>query len=404
MKAANPSQQGSHSRSPRARLLFRLFLAVIYLLLLLVAGELIARFVKRPQSQFFTPPDEFSGELVGLPEPDPSPSGPFELDIEVSVDPGESVAEAGAAQVAAEGSLWEVPYYSYRPNSRLRMRRGDQVLLDTRINRFGFRDSETEIPKPAGIFRIVCVGGSTTVAGSVNHLTYPAILEKRLNTRLGTDRVEVINCGVSGMISSNELERLPDYLALEPDLILEYNGVNDIFYLAALNWRPDSWFGAIARHSALVRSLTVRRAPQPDEVQRALLEFTIRNLAAFHAQAREAGVEVVFGTFAKPMLDRLTPDQRAFFDANVREAWYPHMDFAQYSQCIDIYNAMLTALCREKQIPLIPVADHLGIAPQLFGDICHLSLAGRVRKADIMVTHLEDLVASRLEVDSRTSR
>jgi len=39
------------------------------------------------------------------------------------------------------------------------------------------------VPKPAGVFRIACVGGSTTVEGPHNELTYPNYLERMLGAR-----------------------------------------------------------------------------------------------------------------------------------------------------------------------------------------------------------------------------
>ena len=102
------------------------------------------------------------------------------------------------------------------------------ITEDFRINNYGFRDADIMLPKPAGTFRILCVGASTTEEGPVNDLTYPAILETILNKHFGTNRVDVVNCGISGMNSLKHRMRIGDYLALEPDLIVLYNAVNDI--------------------------------------------------------------------------------------------------------------------------------------------------------------------------------
>ena len=56
-------------------------------------------------------------------------------------------------------------------------------------NSRGFRAAEYAIPKPEGILRIACVGASTTVEGPRNDWTYPALLEKDLRGRLGSERV-----------------------------------------------------------------------------------------------------------------------------------------------------------------------------------------------------------------------
>ena len=90
------------------------------------------------------------------------------------------------------------------------------------------RDRETEVPKPKGIVRIVCVGGSTTVEGPHNELTYPNFLERLLREHLRTDTIEVINGGVDALGFPTEMERMPDWMSLEPDLIIHYNIVNDL--------------------------------------------------------------------------------------------------------------------------------------------------------------------------------
>ncbi|HOT49734.1 MAG TPA: hypothetical protein PLI07_02075 [Candidatus Hydrogenedentes bacterium] len=40
-------------------------------------------------------------------------------------------------------------------------------------NSAGFRDDEIVLPKPPGIYRILCIGGSTTFERVRNDLTYP---------------------------------------------------------------------------------------------------------------------------------------------------------------------------------------------------------------------------------------
>jgi hypothetical protein len=47
----------------------------------------------------------------------------------------------------------------------------------------GYRMREIALPKPAGLVRVVCIGGSTTVAGRTNDETYPALPERKLQAR-----------------------------------------------------------------------------------------------------------------------------------------------------------------------------------------------------------------------------
>jgi hypothetical protein len=61
------------------------------------------------------------------------------------------------------------------------------------VNSLGFRTHEFAVPKPPGLLRVVCIGGSTTVAGRTNDETYPAHLERMLRARHPGLTIEVLN-------------------------------------------------------------------------------------------------------------------------------------------------------------------------------------------------------------------
>jgi hypothetical protein len=98
-------------------------------------------------------------------------------------------------------------------------------------NSLGYRGAEITIPKPDDVFRIVAIGGSTTYGEFIeeNDLTYPAQLEYVLREDYGYENVEVINAGVPAYTSWESLVSLQfRVLDLDPDLIIIYDGVNDI--------------------------------------------------------------------------------------------------------------------------------------------------------------------------------
>jgi heterodisulfide reductase subunit A-like polyferredoxin len=49
------------------------------------------------------------------------------------------------------------------------------------------------VPKPKGVLRIVCVGGSTTEEGNDTQSTYPNIMEHKLRNYFKTDKIDVVN-------------------------------------------------------------------------------------------------------------------------------------------------------------------------------------------------------------------
>jgi lysophospholipase L1-like esterase len=98
------------------------------------------------------------------------------------------------------------------------------------INAFGFRGPNPRtVDKPPGTIRVIVQGGSTTEDYFVEDgRTWPEQLQEKLNARLKTDRIEVINMGTSGYTAENCVKDLKlNGLQLKPDLVIAYHGVND---------------------------------------------------------------------------------------------------------------------------------------------------------------------------------
>jgi lysophospholipase L1-like esterase len=100
-----------------------------------------------------------------------------------------------------------------------------------RFNSLGYRGEEVEIPKPAGVYRIIALGGSTTYGSGVKDWrdAYPAQLGQVLREDYGYTNVEVVNGGVAGHNSWETLANLAfRALDLEPDLVILYQNTNDV--------------------------------------------------------------------------------------------------------------------------------------------------------------------------------
>jgi lysophospholipase L1-like esterase len=99
------------------------------------------------------------------------------------------------------------------------------------MNRHGFRDRDYPHVKSPDVYRIVILGDSFTEALQVDDdVPFPKVLETMLNGLGGTPRIEVLNLGVSGYSTAQELLLLrlfgPRY---RPDLVMLafFNG-NDL--------------------------------------------------------------------------------------------------------------------------------------------------------------------------------
>jgi len=114
--------------------------------------------------------------------------------------------------------------YAHTPSYRGFM--GD---VEVTINARGLRNRETPYEKPAGVFRILCVGDSVTFGWGVpQERTYASRLEALLDGGADGKRVEVINGGVGGYNTTQEAAFLrTEGVKYAPDLILLFFAMND---------------------------------------------------------------------------------------------------------------------------------------------------------------------------------
>jgi len=117
---------------------------------------------------------------------------------------------------------YRLPYRNHEPN---------QHFETYNINNEGFRGPEISKEKPENTYRIFVVGGSTTFgSGSTSDgTTIPGYLQKEFDNVNLEFKVEVINAGQLGMDSWGETQTVKNSLVhYDPDLIIVYDGINDI--------------------------------------------------------------------------------------------------------------------------------------------------------------------------------
>ncbi len=288
-------------------------------------------------------------------------------------------------------SPWEVVFYKYKKNWE---KPGD--ILST--NNFGFRDDDVSVPKPPDMFRIVCVGGSTTEEGNSNDATYPNIMERKLAKRFDEGRVDVVNAGLCAMNTYNMRRRWDDYLAMQPDLVLFYGGVNDITHVHFKRWLAmPGTMKRLARHSFfLTRHFGYSLLPDEAVLRQFMDDTTFRNLRAMLIPLRERGIGLALCSFAYPTLSWTGFRARSYYDVNLREVWEGggYINFRTYCRIIDLYNEMVREFCREEGLTYVPVAENFVAGPDHFFDVCHMTPLGLELKTNIigayMTAWLED--------------
>ena len=102
---------------------------------------------------------------------------------------------------------------------------------------------EVTMPKPEGVFRIHCLGASTTqyyINSKGRSYSYPLELEKILQKRFPDKKIEVNNSGVSGYTSIEILiQFLLTTVDTEPDMVVLYHSCNDIMASLTPGFKSD---------------------------------------------------------------------------------------------------------------------------------------------------------------------
>ena len=188
------------------------------------------------------------------------------------------------------------------------------------------------MPKPKDVFRINCLGASTTqyYLSYKDHIySYPLELEKILKEKNNLN-LEVNNCGTGGYTSSDLLVRfLLQIIDTSPDVLVIYHGYNDIssyltsdfksdyshsrknlgetyfkYYLGSLmpyipinfiNCLQNKWFSQNSRYS-LVDSISKGQFKIDNKIEEGLRSYE-RNIQHIITVCKSYNIEVILSTY-----------------------------------------------------------------------------------------------------------
>lgn len=289
---------------------------------------------------------------------------------------------------AGNHALWLRRWKEYQPGARAEVVAGG-VRFVVQMNSYGFRTHEFEVPKPEGMVRIICIGGSTTVAGRTNEDTYPALLEGRLRERFPGLPIEVLNFGISSVTTEYWSTRLPEVLSYEPDVIVQYQAINDI------SWRHLPRYAESHRARGVAyRSLLVQRLfPFPVDELEPYLNDTFESMAWTARASRERGVAYLAGSFAGPDPDGKRDAFRRHLDYNA-EYWmrkFPMHSYATWAAIMARHNRLFVSFAERHHMPYVLIHEQLH-DPALFTDVCHFIPEGIALLAEAFLPAVEDLV------------
>lgn len=297
-------------------------------------------------------------------------------------------------------SLWKVPFESLRPGAE--RREGTRM----RGNNAGFRGEDVPDSKLPGELRVVCIGGSTTMEGKADALTYPERMQELLRDATGNRGIEVINAGIDVMDAQRIANSFDRYLALQPDIIVHYNFVNDLPALMPL-WSgvEEGGLRAWLRHSTLLYRYANRwLLPSESRIRADLSRVTFAQYQTMLDRAKAAGVSMVFATFAYPDARRISKQDAEFLNYKLNNqgwGWNRVVDLDTYGYLVRLHNDMLAEFCAARNVPCIVLPDELNSGLDVFYDICHMFQSGIDRKAQGIAEGLLPVVKQPLEVQGQ---
>jgi len=130
----------------------------------------------------------------------------------------------------------EHPFLAFTLNPDFLNSHGEKIH-----NRSGFRDSSSFSDISHNALKVYLAGGSTVYDSAIEHNneTFAVLLETHLSKRL-KQPVKVINGGVGNYTSLQSFIRLSSWIDyLRPDLVVTYQGINDITPFLYTDVEPD---------------------------------------------------------------------------------------------------------------------------------------------------------------------
>jgi lysophospholipase L1-like esterase len=224
-------------------------------------------------------------------------------------------------QVAAYTRFVEKIGKAYRPHPVLIVAGRPDAVLEAagKVVHFNARGQrvtnvrDVPVPKPAGTYRVVCEGGSTTfdLLAADDAGTWPARLGTLL--RPGAD---VVNGGFPGWTSLESLVSLETRdLDLAPDLVVVFSGVNDLQPAGHVPFAPDYSLG----HAEILPRIT-GVAPVPVRfVSRLVLVEWLRGRLKPRAETATAeGYTPSYEWKGGPKRDDIPPEAVSVYERNLR--------------------------------------------------------------------------------------
>jgi len=287
-------------------------------------------------------------------------------------------------------NIWKIPFYEYQFHAQ-------RLNSEFHTNNFGFRDEEIEIPKPTNVFRVICMGGSTTEEGPIEQETYPNYLEKMLMERVKEfSKIEVINAGIPGITINKLWFRIPDLLLMQPDLIIFCEGANDITHIFLPYWiKQLGGYKKWLLNSVLARDLfPLFFLPSDKQIRTDLQNDVLPYVDKIINYLKNKNIPLIIMSVPIPDYNAMTWQEKSYFQYVTRKWWGGRsLNFRMYTYILNIYNQLLREKTQDKGIFYVPLYEKfMNESPSQFNDLCHLKLKGIQKKAEIVSSYVAEKI------------
>ncbi len=247
-----------------------------------------------------------------------------------------------------------------------------------RVNRWGMRDKEYEIEKPAGVVRMAVLGGSDSMGSGVEgHEVFESILEDKLNASVEAGAgYEILNFAMEGYRPPQFVPLLENrVLPFRPDVLLYVGHTNDldrsVFHMARVASSgievPYDDLRAILPHGSRARLSREEAERQLNPLGMEILDWTYRRIVE---TCRREGIRPLWTII--PTFWEEPPEITRAVIASARRAGFEVMDLMNVFDGEDPEDLMVAVYDVHWN-----ARAHRRIAERLYAELEQLGIGGR---------------------------
>lgn len=282
-----------------------------------------------------------------------------------------------------KGKKYFTSFYNDEEKEKLIYRTNAELIALGNAPDFFYKDKEK------GLFRIFCVGGSTTQGWPFNpYFSYPKLMHFYLNDLLPNNKTEVINAGVMGSNSFSDIELVKEISKFQPDLLILYEGRNEIWDYYLYRSKRSS---LLKFHVLLTETISLYRFAR-------FIIWKLKGSIFDHAEVFRRWLEEIDPVInevrlKKDILDNLSKIKNITDEVNCDLVITTQIRFENEvsGSPMDKINNWLRDWAKEESVHLIDLDEHFqkdDLKGHLLDISLHPDFTGYIQMADIVIRYI----------------